>query len=83
MEDMPDQVKQFVMKDNVVVEGIDANYVWYNASLLRQKMTSWATDFEKMVSVMEARHNEHIKMLQTVMDENAELKKKLKEKGND
>lgn len=80
MEDMPDDVKQFVMKDNVVVEGIDANYVWYNASLLRGKMSSWAMDFEKVVSVMEARHKEHIKMLQDLMDENTELKKKLKEK---
>ena len=80
MEDMPDHVKQFVMKDNVVVEGIDANYVWYNASLLRGKMSSWAMDFEKVVSVMEARHKEHIKMLENLMDENTELKKKLKEK---
>ena len=40
-------------EDNVVVEGIDANYVWYNASLLTQKMSSWALDFEKVVRVME------------------------------
>jgi hypothetical protein len=37
-------------------------------------------DFEKVMNVMEARHKEHIKMLQDVMDENARLKEQLKEK---
>jgi hypothetical protein len=67
-------------EDRVVVEGTGADYIWYNARLLTQKMSSWAMDFEKVVSVMEARHKEHIKMLQDVMDENAQLKKQLKEK---
>lgn len=80
MEDMPDQVIRFEIKESRTVEGIDVDYVWYNASLLRQKMSSWAMDFEKVVNVMEARHKEHIKMLQNLMDENAELKKKLKER---
>ncbi len=74
--------KEFIKsyEDRVVVEGTGADYIWYNAKILQQKLNSWAIDFEKVVAVMEARHKEHIKMLQDVMDENAQLKKQLKEK---
>jgi len=68
---------EFNLKDNITVEGITPDYVWYNAQLLKRGMQSWAADFEKLVSVMEARHREHINMLQDVMDENKLLKSKL------
>jgi hypothetical protein len=79
---MDDFLKQEVIKsyDREVVDGTGADYIWYNAKLLTQKMSSWGMDFEKVMNVMEARHKEHIKMLQDVMDENARLKEQLKEK---
>ena len=73
--------EEFKLKDSITVEGITADFVWYEAAVLRESMQKWANRFEKLVSVMEARHKEHLKMLQQVMDENRELKKQLKEKA--
>lgn len=75
----PEEAKEFLIKDSIAVEGITEDYVWYHARLLTQKMSQWNTDFEKLVSVMEARHKDQLKMLKSVMDENRDLKKQLKE----
>jgi hypothetical protein len=77
---MLEEDKLFVVKNNINVEGIDENFVWYESQILREAMNSWSYKFEKIVRVMEARHKEHLQMLASVMDENAALKKKLKEK---
>jgi hypothetical protein len=70
----------FEIKDNVMVDGITEDYVWYHAKLLQEKMTHWDLDFQKLVKVMESRHNEHLKMLDRAMEENRILKRQLKEK---
>lgn len=70
----------FEIKDNVTVDGITEDYVWYHAKLLQEKMTHWQLDFEKLVKVMESRHNEHLRMLDRAMEENRILKRQLKEK---
>jgi hypothetical protein len=76
-----DEIKEFVIKDSIVVEGIvGEDYVWYHAKILSAKMSQWDLDFQKLVKVMESRHQDQLKMLQSVMDENRELKKQLKEK---
>lgn len=76
-----DQFKEFVIKDSVTVEGITEDYVWYHAKLLQEKMTHWQLDFEKLVGVMESRHKEHLRMLNSAMEENRILKRRLKEKS--
>jgi hypothetical protein len=78
---MDNEEKLFVVKDSITVEGIDENFVWYESQVLQESMRAWAYKFDKIVRVMEARHKEHLKMLATVMDENAALKKQLKEKN--
>ena len=78
---IPEQFKEFVIKDSVTVEGITEEYLWYHAKLLSEKMNRWDMDFQKLVKVMESRHGDHLKMLQTVMEENRQLKKQLKEKN--
>ena len=80
---IPEHLKQYEIKDNVMVDGITEDYVWYHAKLLQEKMTHWQLDFEKLVKVMEARHNEHLRMLDRAMDENRILKRRLKEKTNE
>jgi hypothetical protein len=70
----------FEIKDNVMVDGITEDYVWYHAKLLQEKMTHWELDFQKLVKVMESRHNEHLRMLDAAMEENRILKRQLKEK---
>ena len=79
----PEELKQYEIKDSITVEGITEDFVWYHAKLLQEKMTHWQLDFEKLVKVMEARHNEHLKMLDTAMSENRILKLRLKEKTNE
>jgi hypothetical protein len=68
------------IKDSVMVDGITEDYVWYHAKLLQEKMTHWDLDFQKLVKVMESRHNEHLRMLNAAMEENRILKRQLKEK---
>lgn len=74
-----DQFKQFEIKDNVQVEGIAQDYVWYNTQILTQKMQSWQRDFEKLAKTMEARHNEHLHMIGDLLRQNKSLKDKIKE----
>jgi cell shape-determining protein MreC len=80
---IPEIAKEFLIKDSITVEGITEDYIWYHASLLEQRMNQWNTDFKKLVNVMEARHKDQLKMLQSVMEENRELKKQLKEKNHE
>jgi hypothetical protein len=65
------------IKDNVSVEGITADHVWYNADLLTRNMSSWAHDFQKLVSVMEARHKEHLQMIGNLLMERTALKSEI------
>ena len=78
---IPEHLKQYEIKDNVMVEGITEDYVWYHAKLLQEKMAHWQLDFEKLVGVMESRHKEHLRMLDRAMEENRILKRQLKEKS--
>lgn len=64
------------IKDNVTVEGITADYVWYKAKILTNEMQSWTTEFERITKVMEDRHNEHLKIIANLLDEIKELKRK-------
>lgn len=78
----PEEIKEFFVKDSITVEGITDEYVWYHAKLLSNKMSAWDSDFQKLVKVMEARHNEHLNMLQTALQENRILRIRLKEKDD-
>jgi hypothetical protein len=78
----PEEIKEFFVKDSITVEGITDEYVWYHAKLLSDKMSAWDHDFQKLVKVMESRHNEHLNMLQTALQENRILRLRLKEQDN-
>lgn len=67
-------------KDNITVEGITEDYVWYNSKQLISGMQSWQNQFERMVNVMENRHAEHLKIIDKLIMENNVLKRKLSEK---
>jgi hypothetical protein len=72
-----DAFKQFELKDSFGVEGINEDYVWYNAKILSAKMSQWDHDFNKIVNVMESRHKEHLKMIKELLDERKDLLKKI------
>ena len=73
--------KDWMVKDSVTVEGITSDYVWYQAKILSSKMGQWDLDFQKLVKVMEDRHQEHLHMIQSLMMENKMLKSELKNKA--
>ena len=64
-------------QQDVAVEGITADYVWYNADILARKMSSWGQEFQKLVGIMEARHKEHLHMIAGLLQERAELKREI------
>ena len=67
-------------KDNITVEGITEDYVWYNSKQLISGMQNWQNQFERMVNVMENRHAEHLKIIDKLILENNDLKRKLSAK---
>lgn len=70
----------FEIKDDVSVEGISSDYVWYHAKVLTTKMQTWGFEFERITKVMEDRHNEHLKIISDLLAENKELKEKLRDR---
>ena len=77
---IPEALKQYEIKDSITVEGITNEYVWYHAKILSAKMSQWDNDFQKLVKVMEDRHQEHLRMLEDALQENRILRIRLKEK---
>ena len=67
----------FEIKDSITVEGITADHVWYNANLLARNMSSWTDDFQKLVHIMEARHKEHLKIIDDLLAVQRELKRQI------
>ncbi len=64
-------------KDSVSVEGITADFVWYEADRLVLAMGSWQSRLKKLASVVEARHKEHLDIISKLLMENGNLKKQL------
>jgi hypothetical protein len=69
-----ENVKPFELKENITVEGVTENFIWYEAEQLRSAMNSWAWRFDKLVKTMEARHKENNLILGQLMDERQKLK---------
>jgi|GEM_PF-3231182 len=72
-----EKAKQFEIKDSITIEGITPDFVSYNAKLLVKDMDLWKFKFERIVKVMEDRHEEHLKMISDLLTENHALKRKL------
>jgi hypothetical protein len=70
---------EFIKEERFTTEGITADYVWWNANVLTGKMNQWRHDFDRVVNVMEARHKEHLKIIDDLLAEIKQLKEKLNE----
>ena len=64
-------------EDDIKVEGITADHVWYHADLLARDMGSWGAKFQKLVGIMEERHKEHLKLIADLLTERASLKSEI------
>jgi hypothetical protein len=72
--------EDFLAKDNISVEGITEDYVWYHSTQLINDMQNWQFKLEKIVKIMENRHKEHLKIIDDLITQNKFLKTKLKDK---
>lgn len=72
--------EQFNIKDSVEIPGITADHVWYETDRLLSAMNDWQSRFKRLSSIMEARHKEHLKIIDDLLAENKKLKDQLKEK---
>jgi hypothetical protein len=41
--------KTFEIKKSYEVEGITEDFIWYNSKILKNKMSSWEYEFERIV----------------------------------
>lgn len=74
-----ENAEQFVIKDSITVEGISTDYVWYESSKLINEMNLWELKFKRVVDTMEARHKEHLNMIEDLLRQNKKLKEQLEE----
>ena len=74
--------KTFEIKESYEVEGITEDFIWYNSKILKNKMSSWEYEFERIINVMESRHKEHLEIIGDLMRENNFLRSKVNNENN-
>ena len=65
------------MDEEIIVEGINKDYIWYKGSILRSRILSILTELEHIVKTVEERHEEQLLMINAVQAENSILRVKL------
>jgi len=80
IENDDELLKQFEIREEHIVEGITADYVWYHSKKLLKQMGTWQYEFERVVKVMEDRHTEHLKIIEDLLRQNKVLRAKVEEK---
>jgi len=75
---MMENREDFLAKDNISVEGITEDYIWYHSKQLINDMQSWQFKLEQVVRVMESRHKEHLHIIEDLLRQNKVLKARLK-----
>ena len=65
------------MDEEIVIEGINKDYIWYKGSILRSRILSILEDLDRIVKTVEERHEEQLLMIKVVQAENSILRVKL------
>jgi hypothetical protein len=65
------------MDEEIIVEGINKDYIWYKGSILRSRILSILEDVDRIVKTVEERHEEQLLMIKAVQAENSILRVKL------
>jgi hypothetical protein len=65
------------MDEEIVIEGINKDYIWYKGSILRTRILSILQDLDRIVKTVEERHEEQLLMIKVVQAENSILRVKL------
>lgn len=67
-------------KDDTPTEGINEDYAWYQAKVLADEMDAVKFNLQRVITVLESRRTDHMKVIDDLLRENKSLKEKLKEK---
>lgn len=82
MEDLlQESYERDKISSGVIIEGVTPEFIWYESEQLKQSMSNWQSRLTKIVAVMEARHKEHLKMIDGLLYENKKLKEELNERS--
>ena len=65
------------MDEEIVIEGINKDYIWYKGSILRSRILSILTELDRIVKTVEERHEEQLLMIKAIQAENSILRVKL------
>ena len=65
------------MDEEIIVDGINKDYIWYKGSILRSRILSILTELDHIVKTVEERHEEQLLMIKAVQAENSILRVKL------
>lgn len=67
------------IKDEVISQGITDDYAWYQMEVLSKRLDDFKHEFKRVLSVMEDRRSDHLKIIEYLLRENVDLKNKLKD----
>jgi hypothetical protein len=79
-----DVVAEIAARQGVDVEShtsyaVTPDFVWYEADILKRDMAAWQSRFTRLVEIVEQQRKSSDRVLQQVMDDNATLRKQLKQ----
>jgi len=68
-------------EDGVLTEGTGSDYAWYQAKVLANKISSLNFAVQQVITTLENRRRENLRVIEELLRQNTELKNKLKEKN--
>ena len=69
-------------KDDAPTDGITEAYAWYQAKVLADEIDAVKFNLQRVITVLEERRRDNLRVIGELLRENAALKHKLKEKNN-
>jgi len=73
--------EQSVTEDDATTEAINSDYAWYQADVLVDKLDALKYDLRRVITVLEERRTDNLRVIDDLLRENKALKAKLKEKS--
>lgn len=68
-------------KDDALTEGVSSDYAEYQADVLADKLDTLKYDLRRVITVLEERRRDNLRVIGELLRENTALKAKLKEKS--
>ena len=70
-------------KDEAPTEGVTDAYAWYEAKVLADQLDAVKFNLKHVITVLESRRTDHMKVISDLLRENAALKDRLKGKTDE